>query len=157
MLLSEFKNHLSTVDAIDFKLPDGQLVPVHYHVTEVGKNEKHFMDCGGKVRRETVVSLQLWLADDIDHRLEPQKLLKIISMAEKAISLNDDEIVVEYQGDTLGVYHLGFDGSQFLLQAKETACLAGEICGVPALKPMVNLSQLGPSKETACTPGGGCC
>lgn len=157
MLLSEFKNHLSTVESVDFKLPDGRLVPVHYHVTEVGKNEKHFMDCGGKVRKETVVSLQLWLADDVDHRLEPQKLLNIIKMAEKAISLSNDEVVVEYQGDTLGVYHLGFNGSEFLLHAKETACLAGEVCAIPALKPMVNLSQLTKSTENACTPGGGCC
>jgi len=157
MLLSEFKNHLSTVDSVNFKLPNGQLVPVHYHVTEVGKNEKHFMDCGGKVRRETVISLQLWLAEDIDHRLEPLKLLKILSMAEKAIELDDHEVVVEHQGETLGVYHLGFDGSQFLLQAKETACLAGDICGIPSMKPKIKLSQLTTVGANACTPGGGCC
>lgn len=157
MLLSEFKKHLSTVESVDFLQPNGQLVPVHYHVTEVGKNEKHFMDCGGKVRRETVVSFQLWVEDDVDHRLEPQKLLKIISMAEKAIALTDNEVVVEYQSDTLGVYHLEFNGSQFLLQAKETACLAKEACGIPADKSMINLSQLAPNKETTCAPGGGCC
>lgn len=157
MLLSEFKNHLSTVETVDFQLPDGQLVPVHYHVTEIGKNEKHFMDCGGKVRRESLVSFQLWLADDVEHRLQPQKLLKIISMAEKAIALNDNEIVVEYQGDTLGVYHVGFNGSQFLLHAKETACLAREACETPTLKPIVNLSQLTSASATVCAPGGGCC
>ncbi|MGA8855051.1 MAG: DUF6428 family protein, partial [Christiangramia sp.] len=47
MKLSEFKNQLSRLKEIAFQLPNGQLVPEHFHVTEVGKITKHFIDCGG--------------------------------------------------------------------------------------------------------------
>ena len=49
------------------------MVPSHFHVTEVGKITKHFIDCGGTVRNEEVVNFQLWQADDYDHRLHPEK------------------------------------------------------------------------------------
>jgi hypothetical protein len=34
---------------------------------------KNFIDCGGKVRNETVVNFQLWNANDFEHRLKPKK------------------------------------------------------------------------------------
>jgi hypothetical protein len=59
MKLSEIKNHLSTLKNIAFKLPNGTLVQPHFHVTEVGRITKDFIDCGGKVRSERVVNFQL--------------------------------------------------------------------------------------------------
>ena len=47
MLLSEFLFALNQVDRIEIKTPDGAFVPPHFHITEVGKVEKHFIDCGG--------------------------------------------------------------------------------------------------------------
>ena len=47
MTLAEIKSALQTLETISFKLPDGSLVPSHFHVTEVGKVTKHFIDCGG--------------------------------------------------------------------------------------------------------------
>ena len=64
MKLSEIKNALKDLSVIAFQLPNGQLVPSHFHVTEVGKVSKHFIDCGGTVRKEEVVNFQLWEAND---------------------------------------------------------------------------------------------
>ena len=47
MKLSEVKSALTKLDTIAFQLPNGELVPTHFHVTEVGKISKHFIDCGG--------------------------------------------------------------------------------------------------------------
>ena len=46
MKLSEIKNTLGQLDKIAFMLPNGKLVPSHFHVTEIGKISKHFIDCG---------------------------------------------------------------------------------------------------------------
>ena len=70
--------------------------------------------------------------------------------------MEDLEIEVEYQAQTIGKYDLGYDGKNFLLIAKTTACLAPELCGVPEVKQKVQLQNLAASGST-CTPGGGCC
>ena len=155
MKLSEIKNKLTELETISFQLPNGELVPSHFHVTEVGKITKHFIDCGGTVRNEEVVNFQLWNADDYDHRLHPEKLLHIIHLSEKILGIADLEIEVEYQGDTIGKFGLDFDGKSFLLTTKLTDCLARDKCAVPAEKPKVKLSGL--SLESSCVPGGGCC
>lgn len=155
MKISELKKHLSAVSAIGFKLPDGQLIPVHFHVTEVGLINKHFIDCGGTERQEKVANFQLWTANDYDHKLAPQKFLRIIDLSAKILGSEDLEIEVEYQQDTIGKYGLEFDGSHFLLTAKHTACLAEDSCGIPQ-KQKVSLAEIG-SQSSCCTPGGGCC
>jgi len=155
MKLSEIKNHLSTLEKIAFQLPDGSLVPNHFHVTEVGKVTKHFIDCGGTVRNEEVVNFQLWEADDYDHRLHPEKLVHIIELSEKTLQIGDVEIEVEYQGATIGKYGLDFDGTNFLLETKQTDCLARDKCNVPAPKTKVAMGEL--QTENSCAPGSGCC
>ncbi len=156
MKLSEIKSKLSKLDTIAFELPDGSLVPNHFHVTEVGKVTKNFIDCGGTVRQEEVVNFQLWEADDYDHRLHPEKLSNIIELSQKVLGINDDLLIeVEYQGTTIGKYGLDFDGSNFLLTTKMTNCLAREQCGLPSEKPKVKLSDL--KEEPCCSPGGNCC
>ena len=142
MKISEIKNHLSALDQIAFELPDGSLVPSHFHVTEVGQVNKHFIDCGGTVRTEEVANFQLWEANDYDHRLHPDKLLSIIELSEKILGMKDSEIEVEYQDATIGKYGLDFNGKHFLLTNKQTACLAMDKCGVPQEKPRVKLSDL---------------
>ncbi len=157
MKLSEIKSHLNQLKTIAFQLPDGSLVPNHFHVTEVGKVTKHFIDCGGTVRHEEVVNFQLWEANDYDHRLHPEKLIKIIELSQNKLDIGDLEIEVEYQGATIGKYGLDFDGKNFLLTTKMTDCLAKDNCGIPKEKLKVNLSQLQPAEAGCCTPGGGCC
>ncbi len=155
MKLSEIKTHLSQLKTIGFQLPNGQLVPSHFHVTEVGKISKHFIDCGGTVRTENVINFQLWEANDYDHKLHPEKLVSIIELSERILNLEDSEIEVEYQGETIGKYELDFDGTNFLLTNKQTDCLAKDNCGIPAEKPKVKLSEL--ENTNSCTPGSGCC
>ncbi len=157
MKLSELKTHLTALKEVNFQLPDGSFVPGHFHVTEVGQIDKHFIDCGGTVRREKAINFQLWEAGDFDHRLAPEKLTRIISLSEKVLHIEDSEIEVEYQGDTIGKYGLGFDGRNFLLTSKQTACLANEACGTPTEKQQVKLSDLNTQDKSCCTPGGGCC
>ena len=155
MKLSEVKSALQNIETIRFKLPNGELVPNHFHVTEIGKITKHFIDCGGTERTENVINFQLWTANDYDHRLHPEKLLQVIALSEKFLNIEDSEIEVEYQGETIGKYNLEFNGKNFLLTNKQTDCLAKDQCGVPTEKPKVKLSNL--NQENACTPGGNCC
>lgn len=150
MKLSHFKESLNQLEKIAFKLPNGTLVPCHFHVTEVGKVNKHFIDCGGTVRTEEVISLQLWEANDYDHRLHPEKLLSIIKLSEEHLGLKDSEVEVEYQGETICKYNISFDGVNFNLLSKFTDCLAKDNCGIPQ-------EEL-PKKETSCCdPSSGCC
>lgn len=155
MNLSEIKNILNTVEAVNFKLEDGTMIPEHFHITEVGVVSKHFIDCGGVVRKENKANFQLWDANDFEHRLKPEKLLNIISLSEKVLGLEDLEIEVEYQSTTIGKYSLTFDGRDFVLVNMQTACLASDACGIPVEKQKVELAQL--PMANSCTPGGGCC
>ena len=155
MKLSQVKDILKDVKTISFQLPDNSLVPSHFHVTEVGEITKRFIDCGGTVRKETVVNFQLWNANDYDHRLHPEKLLKIIELSEKTLAIDDNEIEVEYQGTTIQKFGLDFDGNQFLLTTKQTDCLAKDACGIPAEKPKVRISEM--SAQSCCSPKSGCC
>ena len=159
MKLSEIKQHLATAEAVNFKLPTGTLVPEHFHVTEVGLVTKHFIDCGGTERLERVVNFQLWDANDFEHRLKPQKLSKIITLSEDKLGIGDLEIEVEYQSDTIGKYGLDFDGEDFVLTPKQTACLAQDACSIPLAKTKQNvqMKELQTATQSCCTPGGDCC
>lgn len=155
MKLSEIKEILATAKSVNFKLENGNMVPEHFHVTEVGIITKDFIDCGGTVRHEKVANFQLWDANDYEHRLKAGKLLNIISLSEKVLGMEDLEIEVEYQAETIGKYDLGYDGENFLLISKKTACLAMDKCGVPVEKQKIEMVNL--TSGVACTPGGGCC
>jgi hypothetical protein len=155
MKLSEIKKHLKSLDKIGFQLPDGTLVPNHFHVTEVGKITKDFIDCGGTVRSEALINFQLWEENDYDHRLHPEKLINIIELSEKRFQFDDLEIEVEYQGkETIGKYNLDFNGTNFLLTSKITACLALEACGIPVEKTKVKITDI---QSSCCDPTSGCC
>lgn len=157
MKLSEIKTHLASATAVNFKLPSGDYVPEHFHVTEVGLVTKHFIDCGGVERIEKVINFQLWNANDTEHRLKPQKLANIIALSEKKLGITDLEIEVEYQSDTIGKYDLDFNGVDFVLVPKNTACLAMDACGVGGKVQAVPANVLQAMDNACCTPGGGCC
>lgn len=156
MKLSQAKNILNSVEEVNFLLPNGTLVPEHFHVTEVGLITKNFIDCGGTVRKETVVNFQLWEANDFEHRLKPQKLLNIIELSEKVLGIEDFEIEVEYQSGTIGKYTLDFNGNDFILLNKQTNCLAKDNCGIPSEKQKLKLSDIA-IEQSCCTPCGSCC
>jgi hypothetical protein len=156
MKLSAFKKALESLTDVNFILENGTMVPEHFHVTEVGMITKNFIDCGGTVRTEKVVSLQLWEANDFDHRLKPQKLLNIIALSEKTLGIEDLDIEVEYQASTIGKFGLNFEGKNFVLTSKQTNCLASDKCGIPTEKLKVKLEEL-TTTSSCCSPGGGCC
>ena len=155
MKLEQIKKYLSTVETVNFELQNGTTVPEHFHVTEVGIVTKIFIDCGGTIRNEKVANFQLWNANDFDHRLKPSKLLDIIKLSEEKLGMEDLEIEVEYQAETIGKYELEFNGKNFVLVSKQTACLATDSCGIPQEKLKVNLAEV--STQNSCSPGGGCC
>lgn len=143
MNLIKIKNHLKSLEQIQFELPNGELVPRHFHITEVGIVTKHFLDCGGTVRKEEVINFQLWNANDYDHRLHPEKLINIIELSEKTLNIDNDlPIEVEYQGQSIEKYGLEFNGDTFLLTTKYTDCLAKESSEIPVQKPKMQLSEL---------------
>jgi hypothetical protein len=152
MKIAEMKQSLAGLEAVNFKLPNGTYLPPHFHVTEVGLVTKHFIDCGGVERKETVANFQLWEAGDYDHRLAPQKFLHILTLSERILGSEELDIEVEYQQDTIAKFGLVFDGTDFLLTPKQTACLAQDACGIPDAQ--FALPQL---QMAGCTPGGGCC
>ncbi len=158
MKLSEIKSQLKNLTQIAFQLPNGELVPSHFHVTEVGKITKYFIDCGGVVRNEEVANFQLWEANDFDHRLHPEKLLHIIELSEEKLQIPDLEIEVEYQmKDTIGKFDLQFDGNHFQLISKLTDCLAKDKCGIPPEKLKVKMGEWKVKDSSCCTPNSGCC
>ncbi|HAW98594.1 MAG TPA: hypothetical protein DCX67_08680 [Opitutae bacterium] len=151
MNLQEFKQELGDLEEVVFVLPNGSHVPPHFHVTEVGKSSKHYVDCGGTERREEMVTFQLWSADDFDHRIRPAKILEVIGVAEEALGLSDLEVEVEYQSDTIGRYGLSMDNGRFLLEPTHTDCLAKDKCGIPDSPGSL------PVTPSACDPSSGCC
>ena len=157
MNVEQLKQILSEVDRIAFRLPNGKLVPKHFHVTEVGRITKKFIDCGGTTRAEEKVSLQLWSANDYNHRLHPEKLIKILNISEREIHLPNEEIEVEYQGETIEKYSLEFTGKEFQLVSQFTDCLAKENCGIPLKKPKIKLSALQLADSQCSDPNSDCC
>lgn len=116
-------------------LPSGDFVPENFHITEVGKVQKNFIDCGGTHRETTTCLLQTWATYDLDHRLKSTKLAKIIKMANKALGSEDFETEVEYGEDVASQYKLTDieitpKGLLFVLQGKKTDCLAPDKCGI---------------------------
>lgn len=157
MKLSEVKQLLPTLENVEFQLENGTFVPEHFHVTEVGMITKNFIDCGGVIRLEKVVNFQLWNADDFEHRLKPNKFLHIIQLFEEKLVIEDCDIEVEYQSETIGKYDLDFNGKAFVLKNKTTACLAQDACGIPSEKQKKNLAELNVNQANSCAPNSGCC
>ena len=155
MTIEQIKKQLATAETVNFQLPAGDFVPAHFHVTEIGLVTKHFIDCGGTERLEKVANFQLWNANDTEHRLKPQKLLKIIALSEQKLGIGNFEIEVEYQTETIGKYSLDFVNGNFVLVAKQTACLAQALCGVVDILKTNVLHAI--PQTTCCAPGGGCC
>ena len=153
MLLSAFKQTLRELDTLKFQLPNGQFVPANFHITEVGSVTRNYMDCGGLLREENKLNLQLWVASDTDHRLKPNSVLNILQLAEKQLGYSNLELEVEYQRSTVGRYKLAFDGAVFQLINTQTACLAPDQCGISQEKPRVRVTADGLS----CNPNSGCC
>ena len=157
MKLSEFKNKLELLEKINFQLPDNSFVPEHFHITEVGRIQRQFVDCGGQERTENRVNFQLWVADDFDHRLSTEKLKSIVSKGEKVLGLPDSDIEIEYQGATIQKFGVAFQDGIFHLTPTQTACLAEDACGIPSQKVKIKLSEMNQNSGSCCDPNSNCC
>jgi hypothetical protein len=118
-----------------FILPDGDHVPAHFHLTEVGHVAKNFIDCGGTIRKTESSVLQLWANDgDREHRLNAGKMARILALGEQVLPRYDLEVEVEYDDYAISQFPItGFgtsgDRLDFITATKHTACLARERCG----------------------------
>jgi hypothetical protein len=157
MKLSDFQKNLGTMESLNFVKSNGSFVPAHFHITEIGLVTKQFIDCGGEVHIEKLANIQIWVAQDFDHRLKPTGLLNIIDISKKVLGDEDLEIEIEYQTETIGKYSLEFESGNFVLVPKYTDCLAKANCGTPQPKQKLALSEIMETKDSCCTPGGGCC
>jgi hypothetical protein len=109
MTVKEFRQALdSNPDTkMHWMLPDKSFVPAHYHITEVGKVQKDFIDCGGTVRSSKACVLQVWVANDIDHRLETTKLASIVRLASPLLQSDELPVEVEYEEGIISQYPIG--------------------------------------------------
>jgi len=135
---------------LKFALPDGGIVPAHAHITEVGRVDKTFFDCGATFRKSSYLCLQAWVADDTDHRLPAGKLADIIDRAAPLFQGEDLDVELEYEDGFISqfpVESVSIEGESVVvfLSTKHTDCLAKDICLAPA-----------PESEGCCS-GSGCC
>lgn len=157
MKLLEFKQLLQQMQGLTFRMPTGETIPAHFHITEAGVVTKRFIDCGGTRRSESKIVFQIWVANDTEHRLMADKLLGIIEMSEDIHGNEDLEVCFEYQADTICTYGIKHSLGQFIFENKYTDCLAKDKCGIPQYKSKKVLADLTPNGSSCCTPGGGCC
>ena len=152
MNTAEFTSLLSSLGdkTVRFLLPDGGRIPDHAHITEVGRVDREFLDCGGERRKTSFCCLQAWVADDTDHRLPARKLAGIISRALEPLDLGSLPVEVEYEDGFVSQFPVvsvaAGETVIVRLGTKHTDCLAKEVC----------LPSAAPSSE-CCVPGSGCC
>ena len=135
-------------------LPDDDVVPAHFHVTEIGRVQKDFIDCGGTSRSTTHCQLQLLVAGDVEHRLTAGKLARILTLSEPVLRGDDLPIVIEHEDcRTIAFPLASFEASDeqitLRLALPHPACLASDKCGLSPEEAGV--------AGSACAPGTGCC
>jgi hypothetical protein len=151
MNTAEFTNLLTSSGdkPVHFVLPDGGRIPEHAHVTEVGRIDREFLDCGGEQRKTSFCCLQVWVADDTDHRLPARKLAAIIDRALEPLRLGELPVEIEYEDGFISQFPVvavnAGDVVVVQLGTKHTDCLAKEVC-LPITAP-----------STSCSSGSGCC
>lgn len=123
----------NTQSPIEFYLPNGNQIPAHFHLTDVGSVFRHFIDCGAQVRDESYVQIQLWLGKDIEHRLKGETILKILNHSKvvlnKLPNLPNTDVIIEYKEVLTSQYPIAHIEQidqvvRVYLKSSETQCLA---------------------------------
>ena len=114
-----------------FVLPDGDYIPAHAHLTEVGHLVRNFIDCGGLTGKEEKVVLQTHVGNDTDHRLRSERFAKILQFGNRVIPSADLDVEVEYDCCVVAQYPIAEatpDGEHLnlILQRGRTQCRARE-------------------------------
>lgn len=155
---------LSTLQAhsdkpLGFILPDGGMIPAHFHITEVGHVTRRFIDCGGTRRVQETCLLQTWVHADVEHRLHAGKLAAIFDKAGDVLPSHELPLEIEYEDFVVAQFPVEsaevVDGVLcFRLGLKHTDCLARGICLPGECGPA---PAKAPSPGSCCTPGTKCC
>jgi hypothetical protein len=137
-------------------LPHGDPVPVSFHITEVGRVHKSFVDCGGRHHETVTCQMQAWVGGDEEHRIPAGKLAAIMKKASGLLGDDDLPVEIEYQDKVISQYPLSAAsvtaGAVVLhLESKHTDCLAKELCGVTPS------TDDGTEDTAPCCSSGGCC
>jgi Family of unknown function (DUF6428) len=114
-----------------FVLPNGDCIPAHAHVTEVGHVARSFVDCGGLTGKEEKILLQTHVGDDTDHRLRSDRFAKILQLGNRVIPSADLDVAVEYDCCVVAQYPIAEarpDGQHLnlILRRGRTQCRARE-------------------------------
>ncbi|MEP6938027.1 MAG: DUF6428 family protein [Chthoniobacterales bacterium] len=133
-----------------FILPDGDQIPAHAHVTEVGHLVKNFVDCGGLIGHAETVVLQTHVGDDTEHRLTSDRFAKILRLGDRVLPHDRLEVEVEYDCCVVAQYPIAEvrragDYLDIALGKKRTQCLARERAQSP------------PAEPACCGTGSSCC
>jgi hypothetical protein len=114
-----------------FVLPNGEYIPAHAHVTEVGHVVRNFIDCGGLMGKEEKVVLQTHVGSDTDHRLGSDRFAKILQLGSRVIPSANLDVDVEYDCCVVAQYPIAEakpDGEHLnlILRRGRTQCRARE-------------------------------
>ncbi len=136
---------------VRFELPTTTLLSPHVHVTEVARLDKKFVDCGGTLRTDSSCRLQLYQADDTEHRITAAKFAEILAKGAGALGLTGFPVEVEAEAPYLSVFPViasRLEEKQIVLSLgmRHTGCLAEDVCFPAHLQ-----------NKSACTPSLGCC
>jgi hypothetical protein len=105
--------------------------------------------------------LQTWFADDVDHRLTADKLLKILDKAKSFLVSKDLDVDVEHEVGYISQFPLESvevapDEIVFHLGTRHTACLAMDKC-LPPAKPASEFSPMKFNFSEEQPESAGCC
>lgn len=114
-----------------FILPNGDYIPAHAHVTEIGHVVKNFIDCGGAMGKSETVLLQTHVGHDTDHRLKSDRFAKILQLGERVLPHNQLEVEIEYDCCVVAQYPVAEvkpagNHLDVILGKRRTQCLAQE-------------------------------
>jgi hypothetical protein len=151
MTLHEFKLLLAEYPDRPFqlRLPGGDAVPQSFHITEVGRVQKTFIDCGGRMHEAETCLLQAWVGSDEDHRLATGKLAGILNKAQSFLPNEEVPVEIEYETTLMSQYTIAdaiiSESVLLQLESKHTDCLAKDVC----------IPQFAAASSCGCGPG--CC
>jgi hypothetical protein len=153
MNLKQLLSHLAAnfLLPVSIRLPDGSMVPPHFHITEVGVVAKNSKDCGGENMSSAKAYMQIWVANDVEHRLLCKKFFDIIGKCVNQIIVDTMEVDFEYQNGTINTFKLDglsveSDTIVLILGNYYTACMSPDKCGIEVLM-----------ASKYCSEGSGCC
>jgi hypothetical protein len=136
-----------------FVLPDGDFIPAHAHVTEIGHVVKNFIDCGGVTGKSETVLLQTHVGSDTGHRLKSERFAKILALGERVLPHDQLEVEIEYDCCVVAQYPVeevrtAGEHLDVILGSRRTQCLAQEREKAAGLAPV---SCCAPASTACCS------